>query len=289
VTPVLAGYFIREFGWRGTFVIFGAVGLVWAAAFAAWFRENPAHHPAVNAAERDLIGPPRSSAGHAPIPWRAISTNRNIWLLGSLTSCTSASSYVYFSWYATYLKEARDVGSIERDWLTSLVLAGGAIGMLSGGVLTDQILRRRAARDRARCHFGAAGFTAAGMLLLSSTAFSAPVVAALLTAASYFVMSCIQPLWWSCVFDISGRHVGALSGLLNSMGVPGAMASQYFFGKFADWMKAQGFSGRAQFDPAFFVYSGLLLGGALLWLFVDPSRAVDTHDAPTEMPGQTDL
>ena len=42
-------------GWRGAFYLFGAVGVVWCAAFAYWFRNRPDEKPEVNAAERDLI------------------------------------------------------------------------------------------------------------------------------------------------------------------------------------------------------------------------------------------
>ena len=44
-------------GWRGAFLLFGLVGVVWAVAFALWFRDRPEDHPDVNAAERlDRLG-----------------------------------------------------------------------------------------------------------------------------------------------------------------------------------------------------------------------------------------
>jgi hypothetical protein len=80
--------------------------------------------------------------------------------------------------------------------------------------------------------------------------------------------------WWAVVTEISGKHLGVLFGLMNSMGVPGAMLSQLFFGQLADLLKALGFQGRAQFDPLFYVYSGVLLVGAVGWLFIDASRSI---------------
>ena len=52
----------------------------------------------------------------------------------------------------------------------------------------------------------------------------------------------------------------------------GAFASQRFAGKFAAWMKSQGHTGRAQWDPMFFVYAGVLFIGALTWLFIDDAQ-----------------
>ena len=39
-------------------------------------------------------------------------------------------------------------------------------------------------------------------------------------------------------------------------------------------MKAQGHSGRSQWDPAFYVFGSLLLVGAACWLFINPELTV---------------
>ena len=80
--------------------------------------------------------------------------------------------------------------------------------------------------------------------------------------------------WWGVVTEISGPRLGALFGLMNSMGVPGAVGSQLFLGCFADWLHDLGYSGRAQWDPAFYIYAAVLAVGACCWLFVDPGRRV---------------
>src|SRR5436305_12848701 len=42
---------IGRWGWRASFAIFGALGIIWAAAWYAWFRDEPREHPAVGAPE----------------------------------------------------------------------------------------------------------------------------------------------------------------------------------------------------------------------------------------------
>src|SRR4029079_7224805 len=78
--------------------------------------------------------------------------------------------------------------------------------------------------------------------------------------------------WWGAVTEISGPHLGALFGLMNSLGVPGAVTSQLYLGWFVDWLHALGYAGRAQWDPSFYVYGTLLGFGAVCWLFVDVTR-----------------
>jgi hypothetical protein len=56
--------------------------------------------------------------------------------------------------------------------------------------------------------------------------------------------------------------------------VPGAVASQVFFGRFADWQKRQGLPGSEPWNAAFYLYAGVLLVGACGWLFIDPTRPI---------------
>ena len=47
-----------------------------------------------------------------------------------------------------------------------------------------------------------------------------------------------------------------------------------FLGQFVDWMARHGYAGRDQWDPAFYVYAGVLVIGACCWLLVDSNQKV---------------
>jgi MFS family permease len=279
VSQVLAGYLIAAFGWRGAFIAFGAVGLLWVMAFLWWFYDDPAEHPDVNAAELGLLrGAVREAdiaVTHEPIPWAAAARNRNVWLLGAINASTAFCAYLYYSWYPTYMQEGRGVSATEAGWLSGTVLAGSVLGMFSGGLAADWLVRRRTNLRRSRRWFGfAAGLAAAAFLIVGVRSHS-PWTTAVLTAVSALMMSLPLASWWSATIEISGRHVGSLFGLLNAMGVVGAMASQYFFGALSDRREGQGFTGRAQWEPAIYAYAVVLLFGACCWLLVDASKHVE--------------
>jgi MFS family permease len=280
VSPVVAGYLISLYGWRSTFVIFGSLGIVWAAAFVGWFHDDPALHPAVNAAERRLLSEGRATtASHTtePIPWPAVLRSRSLWLLGAVVTCSAFNSYLYFSWYPKYLQSGRGVAMVDAGWLAGMVLAGATMGTVVGGLIADRIKNRCLRPAHVRRYVGCGFFSLAAILLVASIAASSAFVSALLAAASCCAMLCQHPGWWSGVTELGGRHVGAVFGLVNSLGVPGAMASQYFFGACADWRGSQGFSGREQWDPALAVYVAVLLVGGVCWLFIDVSRPIDAQ------------
>ena len=55
LTPPLAAFLMLRFGWRIMFAIFGSLGVLAAAVWFIWFRDDPAVHPSVNAEEREII------------------------------------------------------------------------------------------------------------------------------------------------------------------------------------------------------------------------------------------
>lgn len=284
VAPIACDQLIQRVGWRGAFGVFGALGVVWVVPFYAWFRDNPRDHPAVNAAELRLLESERPAAhshnDHPPIPWALILRTPNIWLLGGVISCTAFNSYFYFTWYQTYLQEARGQSPTYASALSSLVLSASALGSLCGGFLLDRLTFWSGDRRRSRSWQASGGLLLAALLLTAGTQIDAAVPAAVCTAFAAFSAFLAIPAWWSAVTEVSGRHVGAVFGLLNSLGGVGAVASPIFLGWFVDWMEKRGHTLRDQWDHAFPIYSFVLLLGACGWLLIDSTKSIDEGELP---------
>jgi MFS family permease len=279
VAPPAAAYLIVTVGWRWAFIIFGSLGVVWAFFFSRWFRDDPAKHQAVNPPELQFIrgGLPAESlhwaaVEHPAIPWKVVLLCPNIWLLGVAIACTSFYSYMLFLWFPNYLKEGRGAGELASGWLASLPLALGAGGVLFGGFLGDWLTKRTGSRRLALGSMGAGGLLCAGVLVTSSI-FAADTRVATVLCALAFMFSDIQlAAWWAAMGDIGGRHLGALFGFCNMIGIGGGFVSQVSLGFFLDYMHDKlGLTGRAQWDPAFYVFGGLMFCGAVCWLFINPS------------------
>jgi ACS family glucarate transporter-like MFS transporter len=288
IAPLVAAWIIDSpLGWRGTFGIFGTVGVVWAALFYWWFRDKPGEHPAVNQAEMQLIGAPApgSASAHGPVPWGQALRHPNVWLLGIIIIMTAFNSYFFFSWYSAYLQKARDASNMTAGLLAALALVGATCGSLVGGIIADRINRRAGDPYRARRMLALTAYCSAAGCLFASVNVDTPWFSAVFCALACFLMFLQLPTWWACAFDLSGKHTGAIFGLLNGVGVIGAMGSQGFFGAFADWRRSLGFEGREQWDPAFYASIGLLLTAAFLWQFIrhrpalgEPHKSAETAD-----------
>jgi MFS family permease len=275
--PVLAALLIERVGWRLTFAAFGAVGVAWAALFYAWFRDDPAAHPAVNPAELRLIDAGRGGAaaphGHARIPWRRVLASPNVWLLGGVMTVSAVLFYLQFQWYPTYLKEARGQSELASGGLTAAVMAAGAAGCVTGGLLADRVTRRARGRKWGRRLCGGAGLLGAALAVLGvRLAYSAPAVT-LCLAAALFCTQAALPTWWTVVAEISGRHGAALWGLMNSLAGLGLMAVTVLTGEFVERRQQAGYAPTDCWGPVFDGVALGLAGGAVCWLLVDATRS----------------
>src|SRR5262249_3720627 len=148
---------------------------------------------------------------------------------------------------------------------------------------TDLLVREIGNRRWCRSALGFCFMISAAVSMALSIFVDSPWVAAACTTWACFAIHFQLISWWGAVTEISGKHLGALFGLMNSLGVPGAVASQLFLGWFVDWLGGMGYTGRNQWDPAFFVYSALLMVGAVCWLFIDVTKsAVEPRDEDLE-------
>lgn len=288
LAPVIAGYLVAPdvLGWRWTFFWFGMVGCVWAAAFYWWFRDDPAEHPAANEAERQLISGAATLAPrgehHPPIPWRLVVRSSNVWLLGTAVTCAAFFSYMYMFWYPDYLHDGRQTSDVQTRWMSALVLAGAGFGSVWGGFAASWLNRTAYRRMYVRRGFGLAVFALASLSLAVSMKIEDPWWAASFMSGAAMFSYAQLPTWWSVVAEISGRHLGAMFGLLNSMGVLGAFVSNILMGYLVQHRKdIYHYSGRELWDPIFDLYIAVLFVGGLMWIFVNSTKsAVEERQSP---------
>ncbi|HEX4613282.1 MAG TPA: MFS transporter, partial [Urbifossiella sp.] len=81
-------------GWREAMWLFAGSAVLWCVVFALWFRNKPAEHPAVNAAELAAIDAGRkATVGPVVVPWGKLVRSRNLWAVCLMYVVTN------FCWY----------------------------------------------------------------------------------------------------------------------------------------------------------------------------------------------
>ncbi len=272
LTPTLVLGLLWYLNWRTIFVLFGGLGFLWAAGWYYWFRDDPAEHPQVNAAELSQIVAGREAGGRHSAGWdywRRLLSHRNIWALCLMYFPNSFAFYFCITWLPTYLQEKHGFSATALGILAGLPLLLSVVADLFGGVTTDWAVARFGPR-LGRSAVGGVAYVAAGLAVLLATVSQQPLLAGVLiavaTAASMFALGAA---WGTCL-DIGGNHAGVVSAAMNTSGQIGAVLSPplvtYLAARFADW------------NAPLYLIGGLFFFGAVCWCFVDPRRRVFEDD-----------
>lgn len=267
LTPPLVVAIIAAQGWRLPFVLFGAVGLLWAAVWYSYYRNTPREHGSVNAAERELIEgwlAPRSQLSGA-VPWRAILSSRNVWVLGMMYFCYGYCLSVYLDWFPTYLNAHRGFNLKEMGFYASLPLFAGTAGDLVGGWLSDRIGHRTGDLRFARRVVAITGFVLAGTAIFPATFTENPYNCVWFTCMAVFALELTVGVSWAVPLDIGGDFAGSVSSVMNTWGNIGGAISTTALGYL---VKAYGW------DRPFVVAAVLCLVAALLFARIDANRQI---------------
>jgi len=249
--------------WRNIFPIFGAVGMIWAVVWFWWFRDNPAAHPSVNQAELSLSGGHSGETGHVSVPWRRLWSNRSLRALCLMYCGTIYGWYFYLTWLPQYLYRARGFDLKAVGWLSAMPLLAIAIGVLTGGWLSDLLVTRWGARQGRRLP-GMVGLPIAALAIVRAVTVSDSVSAALAMAvAAGFSALAVAPAWATCL-DIGRRNPGVISGAMNTFGNLGGALSPVVVGILLDHWRS--------WNAPLYTVAVLYLGAAAAWFWIDPEE-----------------
>ena len=284
---------VAGWGWRASFVAFGVLGLVWAAAWHAWYRDRPEDHPGVGAEELAWIrgrmpyptpdptpGPtpgrvryptpdpaPDPTPGTAPAttPWAALLRSRNLYAICAMYFAFGYGLYFYFTWLPTYLIKELGFSLFSGGLFAALPFLLAGIADIVGGWLTDVLARQRGLRA-GRCHLGFGAFLTCAAFLFASTIVPSPILKAILIAMALASADLALGACWAVPIDIAPNHAGVITGFMNTLGNIGGLIGPLVVGYAVDRWHSWTFP--------FYVTALVYAGGALAWLSIRPSESL---------------
>lgn len=268
LTPLLVIAITPYIGWRTVFMIFGLLGIAWAAVWYHWFRNEPEEHAAVSAAECEIIAAGRSQEDQHRAGWtywKRLFGHRNVLPLCLMYLPNSFAFYFCITWLPTYLKERHGFDVVSVGLFAGLPLILSVAGDIFGGVVSDAVTRRFGLRW-GRAGVGAAAyFVAGGAMVLAANVDNAVLAATSLSLSLAAAMFMLAPAWSTCL-DIGGRHAGVVSAAMNTTGQIGGALSPlmvtYVLAQTGNW------------NTPLVVMGGLFFAGAFCWLLVNPNIRV---------------
>jgi MFS transporter, ACS family, glucarate transporter len=279
LTPPLVTAIMLSYGWRASFWFSALVGLVAALVWYLASRDHPEEHRRVSSAELTYI-----KAGLAgvrpkergPVPWGAIFSSKNVWLLTLSYFAFGYIAFIFLSWFFIYIADVRGL-DLRRSALYSMMpFLAMTAGCLLGGVISDRLSQAKSLYI-GRCVFGCVAMLASGLFLAFGSQAHDTLIACIILAGGAGALYLAQSPYWAITADIAGPNTGVVSGVMNM----GGQAAGAITSSLTPWIAAQ-----FGWTMAFYVAAALAVVGAIAWLFVDPSLSLanESGSLATDLP-----
>ena len=275
LTPPLVAWLILVVGWRGSFVVVGAVSFLWAVAWGFYFRDDPAEHPGITPADIERL-PKKRTKSVARVP------------LGRLASRMIPVTLVYFcygwtlwfflAWIPSYFLHSYDLKLSSSALFASGVFLGGTLGDFLGGIVSDRIFEKTHSRTKARRNVIVFGFLVSTVFMLPVLLIHDLTIIVLSLSLAFFFAEFTVGAFWAIPMDIAPRYSGFASGFMNSGSALAAIVSPLIGGYIVDRT--------GKWEMTFVAGIALLLLGAVLAFWMRPDEELDDTSDGERVTGQ---
>jgi ACS family hexuronate transporter-like MFS transporter len=246
--------------WRLAFVVTGAIGLVWAAAWYAFYR-SPKDHPAITPAEQALIAADRPQVPPQKASARKILSSARFWVIAVPRFLAEPAWQTFSFWIPLYLATERHMDLAHIAAFAWLPFLAADLGGVLGGYLSPFFMTRfRLSLIPSRV----LGISLAAVFMIAPGCIGlavSPYTAIALFCVGGFAHQIISVLINTLSADVfNPEEVGTANGFVGQAGWIGGLLFTFLIGHYVDSI------GYAPLFAALGVFD--LIGAAVLIAFV---------------------
>ncbi|EIK96161.1 glucarate transporter [Pseudomonas sp. M47T1] len=287
-TPLLA-WISTRWGWPWIFYVMGAAGVAIGVVFMARIKA-PVEHPALSRAELEVMRQGGASLReHAAAPgkpqgwhdtWasaRALLGQRMFLGIYLAQFCISTLTFFFLTWFPVYLVQQRGLSILNAGLLAAIPAIFGFIGGISGGLVSDWMLRKGLSLTLARKLPIFVGMALSMSMMVCNYVHTDALVVVFMALA--FFGKGMGALGWAIIADVSPKRSAGMNGaIFNTFGSIAGIVTPVVIGYMVQAM--------GSFNGAL-IYVALNAAGAFVsYLFiVGPLRRPD--DTPACAPEET--
>jgi hypothetical protein len=148
----------------------------------------------------------------------------------------------------------------------SVPLFAGMAGDITGGTISDLILKTTGKAKLARRVVAAPGFLLASVFVIPAALIANQFSSIACLAASFFFLEWVIGPAWAVPMDVGGQFSGTVTGVMNMVGALGGASTAVVYGSLFN---------RGYWVAPFLVSAGVMVLGALIWTFlINPEQSV---------------
>jgi MFS transporter, ACS family, glucarate transporter len=272
ISPWLVVPIQLMWGWRASFYLFGAVGILWCVSWFLWYRDRPRDKKGVTQQELEVIESGAPAGGHGHLVWRKVMKKANFWKLLFAYHGYAWGSFFYLSWLHTYLIKGRGFTEQEMKTWSAIPFLLGGLGCLLGGTLSDHLTRKHGAKFGRRV-VGTTGLALGAVFLFGAALTEDKLIAAVCLCLGYFAMDLQMPVSWALPLDLGRRSAGSIAGAMNMAGQLGSFLSSVAFGYLV-----RAFDG--DYSKALLPLAGMTVLSAIVFSRIDPTQPLVDDEPP---------
>jgi MFS transporter, ACS family, glucarate transporter len=265
LSPLLVVPIQMRYGWRASFFVFGALGVLWATTWHAWFRDTPAQKLGVrDPAEGFEAGPPQAAHG---FPLRDALRSRSVLGLLLIGFCYVYVYNFFQTWFHTFLVNGRGFTE-DALALSALPYIIGACSNLAGGTVSDALVARLGPKNGRRI-IGVSALATAALFVLAAAMTRQGMWTVVLLGIVYGAIAFQQSVAFAVCLDLGHERAGAMVGLFNMMCQVGGLVGSVAYGYIV--------AAYTSYDAPFWPMAAVLCIGAVVWWTIDASQECASH------------
>ncbi len=212
-------WIIENYSWESVFYFNAALGGVWVTLWLWYSTDTPREHPSIGAQELDEI--------ESQLAPQTEKISVPLWTILKAPSVISLClSYMFFGfivwifilWFPSYLVNERGFSLMQMGLVGMLPMGASFLGIVSGGVISDYLLKRGFDVRFARARFPGLAIGMSLPFLLGAINAASNTWSVTLFVIFYFLLSLAVSGYWAMPLELNPRLVGAISGVMNTSG-----------------------------------------------------------------------
>jgi MFS transporter, ACS family, hexuronate transporter len=208
----VAGWLAVRYGWRTSFVVLAAIGLLWTLCWALVVTDRPAVQPG----QRDLEGLKKAAQRESQPPLSSYLRQPTVIATGASFFSYAYVLYFFLSWFPSYLTMSRHLDISRMSLLNAIPWILGTFGLLLSGLVCDLAFLICADLLTARKLVLVVCLVLAAICVSLTGLVSSLSWAVALMAVTIFCIYLTGAMYWAIIQDVvRAEHVGAVGGFVH--------------------------------------------------------------------------